>query len=170
MIETKEFLKRAGISIRTLQKYRSLDILPPPCEIKGSRGKGTKAYYPDDIFTFLNRIRDLKARGLTLEQIRESFEKDGLITWFSRRKSIESYYMEMKREGEDEFMKTISREGEEIKVKISPNPFKTLVNIGKKLRDDCKDMEVYDLCWKPVPRGYDGVDIAVIIRLRKKER
>jgi len=62
------------------------------------------------------------------------------------------------------------KEREMLEGEISSDPFKTLVDLGEKLRSEYKDIEVYDLCWVSIPKGHGDVDIVIIIRMWRKER
>lgn len=59
-----ELAARSGVTVDTVRFYQSRGLLPPP------ERRGRLAYYSDDHVERLRRIRDLKAKGLTLAAIR----------------------------------------------------------------------------------------------------
>ena len=59
-----ELASRCGVSVDTVRYYQGLGLLPPP------RREGRAAWYDDAHAERLQRIRDLKTRGFTLDTIR----------------------------------------------------------------------------------------------------
>ena len=74
MLTSKELMERAGISRATLNNYIALGLLPKP-EVMAPEGGATRArrigYFPEAALEALDRVRSLKERGQTMDQIVE---------------------------------------------------------------------------------------------------
>ena len=60
---------------RIIRFYTRLGLFPKPKrrKAKGTRGKATMLYYPESALDKLAQIKALKSRGLSLDEIRDSF-------------------------------------------------------------------------------------------------
>ena len=57
---------RAGVTLRTIRHYEALGLMPP-----GEREGGGQHYYPPQAVLRLRKIDQLKALGLSLEEVGE---------------------------------------------------------------------------------------------------
>ncbi len=73
-ITLKEVSRRSNLSKRTIEYYQSLGLIPPPIKRVGKRGRGVYGYYTPDITKLLDTIRDLKAHGQSLGEIKKSLD------------------------------------------------------------------------------------------------
>lgn len=58
---------------KTINHCASLGLIPKPSEKPGKNGSETTLYYPKKTLEKLAHIKDLKSKGLTLDQIKENF-------------------------------------------------------------------------------------------------
>jgi DNA-binding transcriptional MerR regulator len=65
-----ELAEKTGLPARTVRYYSAEGLLPPPL------GRGPKTHYNDEHLDVLEKIKTMKASGLTLEQIRQVFEPE----------------------------------------------------------------------------------------------
>jgi adenylate cyclase len=72
MLSSKELMERAGISRATLNNYIASGLLPKP-SVQAPREGESRArrigYFPEDTLAVVSRIRAMKERGLTMDQI-----------------------------------------------------------------------------------------------------
>lgn len=59
--------------------YRQMGLLPGPVKIERHNGRGSTAYYSEDILCIWNVIKKLREEGLSLKQIREYFQKEPFV-------------------------------------------------------------------------------------------
>jgi DNA-binding transcriptional MerR regulator len=64
----EEVLTETRINRSTFQKYKTLGLLPRPTRMEMLRGRGSVAYYPDNIIRLIEWIREWQAEGETLKQ------------------------------------------------------------------------------------------------------
>lgn len=79
MITSKDILKKTGISRATLNNYIKLGILPKP--VVGPPRPGDKAikqigYFPEEAVGCIERVRQLKSRGLSMAEISRIFRDE----------------------------------------------------------------------------------------------
>lgn len=66
-----ELVQATGVSRRTIRYYVQLGLVPPP------KGAGRGHYYEEEHLERLNRIREFRDRGFSLERIRMVLEGGG---------------------------------------------------------------------------------------------
>ncbi len=64
-----ELSERAGITARTVRYYESIGLVPP-----GERGSGGQRSYTDQTVVRLKKIEQLKALGLSLDEVASVIE------------------------------------------------------------------------------------------------
>ncbi len=72
MLTSKELMERAGISRATLNNYISSGLLPKPSVLAPREGESRArriGYFPEEVLVAIDRIRAMKERGLTMDQI-----------------------------------------------------------------------------------------------------
>lgn len=79
MLTSKQLLETTGISRATLNNYIVLGILPKPI-VKRPTTPHARArrlgYFPDDVVERVNTVRQLKADGLSMEEIAARFRRE----------------------------------------------------------------------------------------------
>jgi DNA-binding transcriptional MerR regulator len=64
-----ELVEATGVSARTIRFYVEKGLAPP------AHGRGKSAYYTSEHVEILTKIRELRARNLSTEEIRQELEK-----------------------------------------------------------------------------------------------
>lgn len=90
MISSKDLLEKTGISRATLNNYIALGVLPRPTVVSspaGEPGVRRLGYFQDDAIDLVTEIKNLKAGGMSMDEIASKFQPEAK-TQPSRRVSV----------------------------------------------------------------------------------